>query len=321
MCGCGKCDLRTIIKYGCSTPRQNSKFPYLNIAGLPDSQTSLIISRLSDDFEVLICKYDTLILKFEEWVKQNIDLKEYKYVLLKLKGVISPQKDGRSFADMELEINCAMTHDELSIIVTKYVNWFQYNLLQRIVQNACENYKKSKQGFSNYVDLYEKELIAYCKRNIFECPMPSSFPIQPGAKYLRLKLDKRFEPEKVAANEILRFQGTLIQILDIYQDTLEIKCITKGCIELISSIPSSVHSSIFPLHEATLKELTLLGVIEIDTEGYQAVISKELPCLLRRILVSTILTCIDHTVASVLIVQAINDTYMILFSSLLSTYI
>ena len=297
MCGCGKCDLHTIIKYGCSTPRQNSKFPNLNITGLSDSETSLIISRLSDDFEVLICKYDTLILKFQEWVEQNIDLKEYKSVLLMLKGIISPQRDGRSFADLEPEIRRATTHDELSIIVTKYVNWFQYNLLQRIVQNACERYKKSKEEFLNYVDQYWKELIAYCKRNIFECPMPSSFPIQPGAKYLRLKLDKRFEPDKVEANEILRFKGKLIQILDLYQDTLEIKCITKGCIELISSIPSSVHSSIFPLHDATLEDLTLLGVIEIDTEGYQAVISmKEPPYLLRQIMVGTILMCIDHTV-------------------------
>ena len=285
MCGCGNCNFHTILQHGCPTPKHGSRFPYLNTAGLTQLETSLLLNKLSEDFEDLVSKYDTLIMKFQEWIEQNINVAQFKTILLTLNGIKSPRKEVLSFADREVEIQHATTHDELSIIVTKYVNWFQYSLLQRIVGNICKRFRKDEHEFKHDVDLYEKELTKYCKRTVFECPTPSSFPLKPGTKYLRLKLDERFDPEKLEANEIRRIEGMLTNTLDLYPDTLELICINKGCIEMISSIPTSVHSSIFPLDNALLKELTLIGVTEIDSDGYQALINKEPPHLLRHVMV------------------------------------
>ena len=283
--------LTSLDQHGSPTPLEGPRFPYLNMEGLTHSERDLMISNLSKDFGDHICKYDEFIIQYDKWIAKNITVDQYSNVLLKLDVVKSPKVEipvPPSFANSKPEIEKATTHDKLSIIVGRYINWFQYSLLQRIVSNACKRYEISKEAeeeFTHHVDLYEKELKEYCKRNIFECPMPSSLPIQCGAKYLRLKLGNKFNADELDAVEIMDFQGQLTQALGLYPDVLELKSVNKGCVELIISIFSSAHAMVFPLDDATLEALTLLGVVEIDTEGYRAEISQEPPHLLKQVMV------------------------------------
>ena len=277
--------LTSLDQYGSPT---GPKFPYLSMEGLTHSERDFMISKLSKDFEDHIWKYDEFIIQYDKWIAKNITVDQYSNVLLKLDIVKSPIVDVPIFTNSKPEIEKATTHDKLSIIVSRYINWFQYSLLQRIVSNACKRYEISKEveeEFTHYVDLYEKELKEYCKRKIFECPMPSSLPIQCDAKYLRLKLGNKFNAGELYAYEIMEFQGRLTQVLGLYPDVLELKGVNEGCVELIISIFSSARAIVFPLGDAALEALTLLGVIEIYTEGYRAEISQEPPHLLKQVMV------------------------------------
>ena len=284
--------LTSLDQYGSPTPLEGPKFPYLDMEDLTPSERDLTISKLSKDFGDHICKYDKFIIQYDKWIAKHITVDQYSNVLSKLDCVKSP-KVGKNepvptFADSKPEIEKATTHDKLSTIVSRYINWFQCSLLHRIVSNACQRYEISKEAeeeFTHHVDQYEKELEKYCKRKIFECPKPSSLPIQCGAKYLRLKLGNTFNASELDADEIMEFQGRLTGTLGLYPDVLELKSVNKGCVELIISIFSSAHAIVFPLDDATQEALTLLGVVEIDTEGYRAEISQEPPHLLKQVMV------------------------------------
>ena len=151
MCGCGNCNFHTILYHGCPIPQRDSKFPYLNMEGLPPCERSLVINKLLHDFQSLLSKFDTLRVKFELWVEQNISVDQYRSILLRLSGIKSPQQGGLLFAERKPEIKDASTHDQLSTIVIDYINWFQYHLLQRIVQNVCERYEKNDHEFKHRV--------------------------------------------------------------------------------------------------------------------------------------------------------------------------
>ena len=285
-CGCGKCCFETIVQCGCPTPRDDVKFPYLNMKSLTPPEAALLTHKLSQDFEMLQNKYGKLVIEFQMWMEQNIPLGKFKTILHTLPSFRVLKKGGLLLEDRKPEIKNALEHDELFIILSDYINWFQTYLLQRIVSDASELCKRSKDEIQVHIDMYKEELTAYCKRNIFECPPQPSLPIPPGTKYLCLKLSgPKFEIDRLEAIEISAFECDLTTTLKLYPDTLKVVSIHKGCVELLLCTPASVHSILFPLDDTTLKEITLLGVIEIRTEGYKAKISKEPPHFLHQILV------------------------------------
>ena len=149
------------------------------------------------------------------------------------------------------------------------MNWFNYSLLSTIVDRVCRKISRSPDDFREKVVIYEKELHSFCQRCIYECPMSSSLP--PGnkfTKYLCFKVQMPVKYIKLKAEKIITFQVDLSEALNLSPHTLYLHSVDEGCVELLFSIPTSIHCTLFPLQTNMLNKLILLGVIKVCTDGY-----------------------------------------------------
>lgn len=74
-CGCGKCDLKSLISTGCPKPCRNVPFMYLDTLSLNQKQIDILILKLQEDAEAIFDQWDTIVDQFSSWMEQMSLLK------------------------------------------------------------------------------------------------------------------------------------------------------------------------------------------------------------------------------------------------------
>ena len=265
-CGCGGCNFEGLVINGCPNPLRQ-QFLYLNTAILTKNEENILLLKLKADAEAIDEKHRHIALKFEVWMKENVTVEQYRQILLKLQG--SMRKDVPMLKDRCNEIRRA-DHAHCSAILSYYYTWFNCSVLKQVLEDAkILTYKDPKEILSS-LKSYTEEVLKYCKRNIFECPPPSSVSPTKKSTYFLLKLQTHqiFDKETFTAEEIRLFEATLMTSLNIREYVLTLHTFTKGCVELVYSVPLCIYSILFPLNKEQWRHLITLGVTEIKTKDY-----------------------------------------------------
>ena len=238
---------------------------HLDIGTLTKNEKGILRLKLQADAKAIDKKYRHMVMKFETWMEENVTIEDYRKILLKIPG--SMRKDVPMLKDRWEEIEAA-NHFKCSAILSYYYTWFNCFVLKIILEDAKTD--KDRTEILSILQSYTEEVHKYCKRNIFECPPPSSMSSTKGNTYFVLKLEQHhvLDENKFTAEEIGLVEMTLMTCFEIPEYILKLCTVTDGCVELMYSVPLCIYSVLFPLNEEKWKHLITLCVTEIITKDY-----------------------------------------------------
>ena len=269
-CGCGQCAYVDIIYHRCNVQRDGVTFPFINTEEMSDTERDLLMHRLVTESHGILHTFDHFWIQINTWLQQNVSLKMYKEILQSITAfeALNGQEGSSNLLTSRcVEISAAQEHQTLHNIVKEYVNWFNYELLEEIVNRACQKLEIDRNNFGLNLTSYVTDLHLFCKRCIYECPIPEK-DLKKHSKYLCVKVQMAEESIKIKANKIREFQGGLRIALGLASYTLKLCLVADGCVEVLFSIPTSIHTVLFPLSSDALPKLIPLGVMKICTHGY-----------------------------------------------------
>lgn len=129
-----------------------SQFPYLKTSELSEDELSILWSRLYDETYNIKHKFAQLMTKLRKELK-DADVEEVVYYLVNL--------DSQMFRNQLY--NCTKI-SKVSMVVSKYVSFFDYDLVEKITDEfGSESLKTQLQN-------YNKCLEEFAKRRVEQCP-------------------------------------------------------------------------------------------------------------------------------------------------------
>ena len=143
-----------------------------------------------------------------------------------------------------------------------YWNYLSYEILEYIIELYGTSEDKER------MRKYDEELHSFCKRRLFEVPMPvsGSGTENPKQEKLYVKLDVQ---ENIPIEQVYRMKRRIAKILHVRPATLQICSMKKGCVQLIFLIPKFVAQNIFPLSHEQISELfNDVSVIKLKCGDY-----------------------------------------------------
>ena len=228
-CGCGQCAYVDIIYHRCNVRQDGVTFPFINTKEMSDTERDILMYRLATESRKLLNKFDLFCIEINTWLEQKVYLKMYKEILKNITAfdALNGQEGSSNLLmSRSVEISAAQEHQTLHNIVKDYVNWFNYELLEVIVDRACRELKIDINDCGLNFTSYKTELHSFCKRCIYECPIPEK-DLNKHSKYLCVKVCMPEEFTNIKANKIATFQAELSIALGLTSYTLKLE--SKPC--------------------------------------------------------------------------------------------
>ena len=234
---------------------------------LSPSEQEELKGMLCDDVKEMKRLFGSLVSTTCDSVEKRIPVVQFaKHILALGAYEPAPEDRDRSLLDEHRqEIKGAKAIPEIFIILCAYWNYLNYEVLEYIIEHygTSDDTKRLRD--------YNKKLHDFCKRRLFEVPMPvrgngTENKSSPKQGELNIKLDVR---EDIPADQFNQIKRTIAKILHVRPATLQICRITKGCVELTFLIPKFVAQEIFPLsHEQTSALRKDVSVIRLECGDY-----------------------------------------------------
>ena len=207
----------------------------------PSKQEELTII-LDDNVREMKRLFGSLVTKTHHSVQNRIPVKEFAVSMLAL-GAYEPAPGERGqplLNEHREEIKRAESIAEIFNILSAYWNYLSYEVLEYIIEQ-----------YGTHEDIgrlrsYDEELQNFCKRRIFELPLPKSGNGTgcPRQEEFSFKLNVH---EDITIKELLQIKGRIAKILHVKPAILIIDRIDPGCVQLTFLIPKFVAQEIFPL--------------------------------------------------------------------------
>ena len=266
-CGCGNCTFLGYLENGCPNPiSTTSSFPYLNTSGLTDEQQQELRSRLSVESQEIMFKFQKLLSKvYESMRQQDISVNRLVTHLLSLGALDPVSKDSQKplLQTFQQELRNAECIEDVLWVIRDYFSFFNYHVIEHIVHGLGTELDKLE------LQNYKEEFQQYSKRRIYECP-PIYGPISNAGHHalLDLKVDSAYE--QFTVKELENFRYRLSKIFRVSsKGVLRLCRVEKGSFQLIFQVPSFVQQEIFPLSSEQESALAAEGVIRLTCGDYQ----------------------------------------------------
>ena len=152
--------------------------------------------------------------------------------------------------------------DDIMKIVRDYSSFFNYNMLENIIENLGG--EQDRTNLANYLE----EFAEYAERKVFECPRELGTMNEDGCANVFVTLDESYDDCTISS--LNSFKRDLQSILKIPSDVVMTLCrLEPGSLRLTFQIPLFMQQSIFPLSDDQEAVLTKRGVMQLSCGNYQ----------------------------------------------------
>jgi len=234
---------------------------------LSPSEQEDLKAMLCDDVRKMKRLFGCLVTRTCDSVEERISVVKFARSILALGAYDpAPEDHDRSLLNEHRdEIKRAESISEIFNILNAYWNYLSYEILEYIIELYGTSEDKER------MRKYDEELHSFCKRRLFEVPMPVSgsgteSKSSPKQEKLYVKLDVQ---ENIPADQFYQIKGRIAKILHVNSATLQIYSMNKGCVQLTFLVPRFVAQEIFPLsYEQTLAPSKDVSVIRLECGQY-----------------------------------------------------
>lgn len=240
---------------------------YLDYRTLTQHEEDVLLIKLQEDAKSIDNAYFTAVNQFDDWMTKNVPVENYRKILLSISGTMRNKVP--LLKDRWDEIKIANQMD-CSVLLSQYHTWFNCSILNEVLERAKTVTSKDPTEVLSSLQSYTKKMLEYCKRNLFECPPPSVMSSTKGTTYfiLKTKDPEVLDGNHFTADEIKLLQASIMISFKIEEYVLKLCTFTKGCVELVYSVPLCVYAELFPLNEDLCRYFKTLGISEIITKDY-----------------------------------------------------
>ena len=248
-----------------STSDTTSSFSYLNIGSLSSKARVALESRLLKDSDNIMSEFGDLIHHTVNSIASKVSVKELRIRLSSL-GAYRPTRDPVPLLRNQMD-EIERAEDVLSVfcILDKYYSFFNYGIIEKLI--GWFGTPEDKERLQTYTESFKR----FCKRRTLECP-PDIFghTVDKGKTDLVVKVEESWDPmEGCSLENVRRLCNKLADILEVEPETLYLRQINKGCVELLFQVPSFVEEDIFPLSMEQERSLTSIGVTRLTCGSYR----------------------------------------------------
>ena len=234
---------------------------------LSSTEKEELKAQLSDDVQKMKLLFGSLVTNTRDSVKKRIPVVEFAGSILAL-GAYEPAvggRDRRLLDEHSKEIESAESVSKIFNILSAYWNYLDYDILVYIINLYGTH--GDKDSDEKRLKNYNEALQRFCKRRIFELPLPESGNgTDKKQEKLYLKLDVR---EDTPTGQIYQMKRKVAEILQLNPATLQICSVDEGCVQLIFLIPKFVAWEIFPLSDEQATALSKdVAVIRLECGHY-----------------------------------------------------
>jgi len=211
-------------------------------------------AQLKDDEQKMKLLFGSLVTGTCDSVEKRIPVKKLAGAILQL-GAYEPafeERDRQLLDEHREEIKSANSVSEIFIILSAYWNYLDFEVLVYVINlfGTCGDDSDEKR-LQSYKEAFQR----FCKRRIFELPLPESGNGTDHKKQEKLyvKLNVR---EDTPLEQINLLKTKISKILQVNSASLLIDHVDKGCVQLIFLIPKFVAREIFPLSDEQTSALS-----------------------------------------------------------------
>ena len=234
---------------------------------LSSTEQEELKAMLGDDVRKMKRLFGCLVTRTCDSVEERVPVVKFARSILALGAYDpAPEEHDRSLLNEHRdEIKRARLISEIFNILSAYWNYLSYEILEYIIElyGTSDDRERLKK--------YDEELCNFCKRRIFEVPMPVSGSgtenkSSPKQEKLYVKLDVQ---EDIPSEQFYQIKRRIAKILHVNSATLQIYSMNKGCVQLTFLIPKFVAQEIFPLsYEQTSALCKDVSVIRLECGQY-----------------------------------------------------
>ena len=232
---------------------------------LSSTEKEELKAQLRDDVQKMKLLFASLVTDIRDSVKR-IPVVEFAGSILAL-GAYEPAiggRDRRLLDEHSEEIESAESVSKIFNILSAYWNYLDYDILVLIIEKyGTHGDDSDEKRLKNYNEALQR----FCKRRIFELPLPESGNgTDKKQEKLYLKLDVR---EDTPTGQIYQMKRKVAEILQLNPATLQIYSVDEGCVQLIFLIPKFVARDIFPLSDEQATALSKdVAVMRLECGHY-----------------------------------------------------
>ena len=261
----------------------SSSFPYLDLEKLSEQDRLTLQSKLLKDSDDIISEFADLVHYTITSTANRVSVMELSNRLNNL-GSYRPTRNPKPLLqNQQDEIKKAENVEKVFSVLGDYYSFFNYGVIEKVI--SWFGTQDDKERLQTYTEHFK----IFCKRRTFECPSNIyGHPAGKGKTDLVVKVEESWDPtEGCSLENVLRLRTSLGKILEVESETLYLRRIDKGCVELLFQVPSFVEEDIFPLQVEQERSLASIGVSRLTCGRYSYVQSPEV----RLMLYSFVLIC------------------------------
>ncbi|XP_019856955.1 PREDICTED: uncharacterized protein LOC109585353 [Amphimedon queenslandica] len=180
--------------------------------------------------------------------------------------LLSPRFDKYEVIEpMKKEFDHIKTMKQLFRVLEKYVSWFNFELVVKLVNTFITDKRDLQRKWSTY----REKLKDYFKNNntkAVQIAESIEFGLSdvPGTKIMIAKVAR----DDYTLNDLYFFHKLIADALEVSEYDFYFCTIQNGCMELKYSIPDFLYSVLFPLTNQQCHSLAKIGIIKITCHDY-----------------------------------------------------
>ncbi|XP_019862235.1 PREDICTED: uncharacterized protein LOC109590800, partial [Amphimedon queenslandica] len=206
-------------------------------------------------------------MRFTKESFRSIDVSEaVDFVQDYIAVLLSPRFDKYEVIEpMKKEFDHIQTIKQLFRVLEKYVSWFNFELVVKLVNTFITDERDLQRKWSTY----REKLKDYFKNNNTKAVQIADsieFGLSdvPGTKVMIAKVAR----DDYTLNDLYFFHKLIADALEVPQYKFYFCTIDDGCMELKYSIPDFLYSVLFPLTNQQCDSLAEIGIIKITCHEY-----------------------------------------------------
>ena len=235
---------------------------------LSSTEKEELKAQLNDDVKKMKLLFGGLVTKTRDSVEKRISAGKLAGSILAL-GAFEPaigERDRRLLDEHREEIKSAKSVSEIFNILCAYWNYLDYDILVYIIDYYGTHGDDSDE---KRLQNYKEALQSFCKRRIFELPLPENGNGADHKKQEKVSVKLNI-PEDTRAEQMFLIKRKVAEILQLNPATLQIYSVDEGCVQLIFLIPKFVAREIFPLSDEQKSALSKdASVMRLECGHYE----------------------------------------------------
>ena len=221
---------------------------------------------LLDEIYELQLEFSDILKETRDAFKPELLPDIIDYLETHVAALLGPNKNNQTEEITEEFHNIQTIKDLFKVLQQKYISWFNYELIVKLVTVFLSDNRSLKRTWSGYKEKLKDYFInsggLLTDANALEFGITD---VPPGTRVMIAKVDR----DDYTPADLFFFRRAIPKELNIPNVNLYFSFVRIGSLQLLHNIPDYLYSALFPLSTEIQKQLASIGITELTCGDYE----------------------------------------------------